>query len=249
MYRRMNLPNPIPTLAILLLTLTACSELKNRLPDKHKDYVNSIEIAPLTIPSDLSTPNFANDNINTAPKLASMPVQVRSGADKVDSKTPPKVSSKKSKKLAPPAPVRPVVDTDNRHNITDGKVRLMHYVGGSARLQIDEPFILVWRIVGKALSRKSLEIVDRNINNGLFLLQYDPNEIDIEYGSIWGELMFLFGKDKSNEQEYQIRLLEHEGTTEVLVLDDKGIPLSGAIGLNLLNLIGDTIRASFAEQR
>jgi outer membrane protein assembly factor BamC len=109
--------------------------------------------------------------------------------------------------------------------------------------------VRAWRIVGKSLTRKSLEIIDRNINDGLFLVQYDPNEKDIEDDSIWDEIDFLFGDDKSNEQEYQIRLVEDRGLTEVLVLDQQGTPLSQGVGLTLLNLMHDTIKADLAAQQ
>ncbi|MGR9101261.1 MAG: outer membrane protein assembly factor BamC [Gammaproteobacteria bacterium] len=127
------------------------------------------------------------------------------------------------------------------------KVRLLNYAGGASRLQLDEPFDKSWRIVGKAISHQSLEIVDRNRAEGIYYVQYDPDAQEIEDGSLWDELVFFFGKDKSQEKEYHIRLVETEGLTEVFVLDKKDKPLSKDAGLKLLNLLLDTIKADFAE--
>lgn len=231
----MNFPDKLSPLVILtlLLNLNACSTIKEYFPDKHKEYVNSVEIAPLVIPPDLSMPNFAKDDLAIQALLSTQDKSAVNGtpeaATQVDSTVPEKAKQEQDKEPE--------------------RIRLVAYAGGATRLQIDEPYVMAWRIVGKSLSRKSLEIIDRNINDGLFLIQYDPVEPDIEDAGIWDELTFIFGDDKSNEQKYQIRLIEDEGTTEVLVLDQQGTPLSTGIGLNLLNLIYDTIKTVFAEQK
>lgn len=225
------------TVLLILLCglISGCSTIQGYFPDKEKEYVNSVEIPPLVVPPDLSIPlakDAPTDNDALSSTLDSagseaktQDSETKGEAQAVDSQTEKPVQSKKS-----------------------DKVRIVTYAGGPTRLQIDEPYVLAWRIVGKSLSRKSLEIIDRNINDGLFLIQYDPNETDIEDGSVWDEFRFVFGDDKSNEKEYQIRLVEDQGRTEVLVLDAEGTPLSQGVGLDLLNMMHDTITASLAEQ-
>lgn len=213
------------TLLVLFLSISACSSIKSYFPDKQKEYVNSVEIAPLVIPPDLSTPVIPEEEAAVVETVSETV-----GDEDVEKKSNKK-NSKKEEKSEPE------------------RVRLISYAGGATRLQIDEPFVQAWRTVGKSLTRKSLEIIDRNINDGLFLIQYDPNEKDIEDGSLWDEVVFLFGDDKSNEQEYQIRLVEDRGITEVLVLDQQGTPQSQGVGLTLLNLMHDTIKADLAGQQ
>ncbi len=253
--QRMRYSSKIPKLValiVLLLLISGCSTIKTYFPDKHKEYVNSVEIAPLIVPADLSVPSAVKekvDAIETVQKTISSESISNKGnkkdtekdseieedsETKQDSESGLEKESKKEEKEEKPEPER---------------VRLISYAGGATRLQIDEPFVRAWRIVGKSLTRKSLEIIDRNINDGLFLVQYDPNEKDIEDDSIWDEVDFLFGDDKSNEQEYQIRLVEDRGLTEVLVLDQQGTPLSKGVGLTLLNLMYDTIKADLAAQQ
>ena len=205
-------------LIALLALLNGCSTIKSYFPDKQKEYVNSVEIAPLVIPPDLSNSSIIKEQMITASQVTVS--DANAGVNKTTTKT----------------------------KTTPERVRLINYTGGATRLQIDEPYVRAWRIVGKSLSRKSLEVIERNINEGLFLIQYDPDEKDIEDGSLWDELVFIFGDEQKNEKEYQIRLVENEGHTEVLVLDQQGTPLYQGVGLNLLNLIYETIKADLAEQ-
>ncbi len=244
------------TLIVLLLLISGCSTIKTYFPDKHKEYVNSVEIAPLIIPADLSAPSVVKEKVEVVDTVQKT-ISSESISSKDNKKDPEKDSEieedsetkqdsesgleKESKKEEEKLESKPEPEPE--------RVRLISYAGGATRLQIDEPFVRAWRIVGKSLTRKSLEIIDRNINDGLFLVQYDPNEKDIEDDSIWDEIDFLFGDDKSNEQEYQIRLVEDRGLTEVLVLDQQGTPLSQGVGLTLLNLMHDTIKADLAAQQ
>lgn len=219
----MNFPNKTSRLVVLfalLSSLNGCSTIKSYFPDKEKEYVNSIEIAPLVIPPDLSNSAIIQEQSITDRQVTVNDVNV--GANETKTKTGTKPD----------------------------RVRLVSYTGGATRLQIDEPYVRAWRIVGKSLSRKSLEIIERNINEGLFLIQYDPNEKDIEDGSLWDEFLFIFGDEQKNEKEYQIRLVENKDQTqtEVLVLDQQGTPLYQGIGLNLLNLMYDAIKVDLAKQ-
>jgi len=63
-----------------------------------------------------------------------------------------------------------------------------------------------WRIASKALSRKSIEVTERNQEEGLFIVQYDPDEQKVEDGSYWDEVVFLFGGIQSNEKTYLLKL-------------------------------------------
>lgn len=127
------------------------------------------------------------------------------------------------------------------------QVRLMELQGGATRIQINEPFDRAWRIVGKALSRQALEITDRNLADGVYYVQYDPNAHTVEDGTIWDELVFFFGEDQSQEKEYRVRLAQNQQFTEVIVTDDNDVPLSDGPGLKLLKSIFKAIQADYAD--
>ncbi len=127
------------------------------------------------------------------------------------------------------------------------QVKLVELQGGATRIQLSEPFDRAWRIVGKALSRQALEITDRNLADGVYYVQYDPNAHAMEDGSIWEELVFFFGEDQNQEKEYRVRLAQNRQFTEVIVTDDNDVPLSDGPGLKLLKSIYSAIQADYAD--
>ena len=198
-------------LLCMLLTNSACSNIKSYFPDKEKDYQFKTEIPELIIPEDLG-----HHSIETAPSL---PAAERAGAATKD-------TASKAKTI---------------------HVERIIYDGGASRLRIDQPFAKSWRIVGKALARKSVEIVGRNKPEGLFIVMYDPAEQKVTDDSLWDEVLFVFGQRSGKEQEYRIKLEDYDGTTEVIILDERDKPLSKGPGLSLLQLMQEAIEADFVE--
>ena len=127
------------------------------------------------------------------------------------------------------------------------QVKLISFDGGATRLQIEEPFDTSWRIVGKALTRQSIEIIDRNISEGVYYVQYDPSAREYEDGSLWDEFLFFFGDDQSQEKEYRIRLSENNQLTEVIVTDDEDVPLSEGPGLSLLTSLYEAVKVDYLD--
>lgn len=142
----------------------------------------------------------------------------------------------------------PPADTVSEDQTKKIRVERIIYDGGATRLRIDQPFSKSWRIVGKALARKSVEIVARNKPEGLFIVMYDPSEQKVTDESLWDEVLFVFGQHGGKEQEYRIKLAEYEAFTEVIVLDENDKPLSEGAGLSLLQLLQDTIEADLAKK-
>lgn len=147
----------------VLVNVSACSTIKNLFPDKEKDYQFTTEIPPLIMPPDL-----AGDSIANVPAAA--PV-----AEATD------VAS-----TVPPTETAPTVD----RKLT--QVELVDAGEGTKRLRIGAPSTIAWRMVGKALSRKSIEVTNRNQDEGRFDVQYDPNKKEVEDGSVWDEVQFFF---------------------------------------------------------
>ncbi len=205
-------------IAALPLVLSACSTIKNYFPDKEKDYQFTTEIPPLILPADLD-------------KQAARPPAPASTTDSV------------TKLVEEAAEV-----VESVINPKDIKAELVKFDNGEARLRIGASMTRAWREVGRALSRRSLEVTYRNQEEGLFRVQYDPDEQAVEDGSFWDELVFIFqGMSGGNEKEYSIKLVENKQQTEVAVLDENLQPLSEGAGLRLLTLLQETINANQSE--
>jgi outer membrane protein assembly factor BamC len=216
----MNKPKKclIAVAALVFLNLPACGWLKSQLPDKEKDYYYSAEIPPLIIPEDLESSAIAQDNQTNTVGTYGGASAGGIGADKV------------------------MVPTEIE------QVKLISFDGGATRLQIKESLNRGWRIVGKALTRQSVEIIDRNIDEGVYYVQYDPNARQYEDGSIWDEFVFFFGGDQSQEKEYRVRMTAKESQlTEVIITDEEDNPLSEGPGLSLLTSLYETIKADYLD--
>jgi len=128
------------------------------------------------------------------------------------------------------------------------KIELAKSDNGASQLRIGAPLAKAWRIVGKALSRKSIEVTERNQEESRFTVQYDPDEKKVEDGSLWDEAVFMFSGFGGNEKAYVLKLTENNGQSAVVLLDEAGQPLlNDAAGLKLLTLLQDTIKADVAD--
>lgn len=116
-------------------------------------------------------------------------------------------------------------------------------------VRIDSSFAHVWRIVGKALTEISVEITDKNREQALYYVQYDPElQSANEDGSYWQELVFMFGSDIHQELPYQVFLEPSDKGINVFIRDEHAKALSEGKGLKLLRLIFDTINNDRSEK-
>lgn len=116
-----------------------------------------------------------------------------------------------------------------------------------AYLRINSPFAYVWRVVGKALTARSIEITDKNRSLATYYVQYDSTRQEVADGSFWAEIVFFFGSDVHQEKPYQIFLTVTEQGTEVFVQDELGNNLSAGDGEKLLTLLYETIKKDFED--
>ena len=199
--------------------LSACEWVKSGLPDKEKDYYVSQEIPPLQLPPDLENQAVA---FQPAPPL--LPGESDQSTTTADSS-----------------------GSESKESTAEEPVKLVIYDGGATRIQLEEPLDRSWRIVGKALSRNSIEITNRDEANAAYIVQFDPNEHEYEDGALWNEVTFFFGDDMHQEKEYGVRLVENKQLTEVIVTDADETPLSEGPGMLLLNLLYETIKADLED--
>jgi len=116
-------------------------------------------------------------------------------------------------------------------------------------LRVNSSFAHVWRIVGKALTEVNVEVTDKNREQALYYVQYDPELQDADKdGSYWQELVFMFSSDIHQELPYQVFLEPSEDNTRIFIRDESAKVLSEDKGLQLLRLIFDTINKDIQEQ-
>lgn len=218
-------------IATVLFNLSACGYIKSLFPDKEKDYQYTTEIPPLIWPNDL--------------KNNSTPAPVAHPAANADVAMPPVAASAPAEEAAPAATPESEPAIPN----TAVRVEQVKANGGENRLLINVPFIQAWRMVGKALSRKSIEVTERNQDARQFTIEYDPDEQpQVEDGSIWDEVAFMFGGIQGNEKTYRLKLTENNQQTDIVVVDEDQKPLADAGSVKLLNLLETTIKTDLAAK-
>jgi outer membrane protein assembly factor BamC len=214
-------------IAAVLVDVSACTTIKNLFPDKEKDYQFTTEIPPLILPPDLAgdagaklpTPPAAPATTPSAPAAESV--------DEVPAYTPTETA---------PAIDRSLI-----------QVELIDAESGAKRLRISAPSEIAWRMVGKALSRKSIEVTNRNQDERVFDVQYDQSKQDVKDGSVWDELVFMFKGFEANEQAFTVKLQESNQQTDVMILDKDQQPVSDDASLSLTMLLYDTLKADLAK--
>ncbi|MGR8953677.1 MAG: outer membrane protein assembly factor BamC [Gammaproteobacteria bacterium] len=123
---------------------------------------------------------------------------------------------------------------------------LIVYDDGETRLRIGAVKATAWRMVGKALSRNSIEVIERNQEESSYHVHYNPDEQEFEDESIWDEIKFIFSGFESNDKEYVLKLIENNRQTDVAIINKSARPAMNRAGLRLLKLIQKTINTDQA---
>jgi len=212
--------------AILLTGLSACSTIKSWFPDKERDYQFTTEIPELQVPEDLKHKGLAS--LPPRPAAQSSASAEVEGVSRYASQTEEPVN-------ASDTPAEPDSSTAAQGNEVSAS-------SSGSSLQIDQSKTQATRMVGRALSRKKLEVVERNIDKSYFYVKFDPNAVEAKDESIWDELNFLFGDDPSQEQEYRISVQQiGPQLSQVIVQDTEEKTLSNKTANVLLELIAEAI--------
>jgi outer membrane protein assembly factor BamC len=210
---------------IILSMLPACT-LKKYFPNKEQDYQFRTEIAPLIVPQDLNHNLLKRAEIIPEQTLSEEVIETT-----VVSQTIPSIAKNESPNRSP------------------ASVDFVVFEGGVTRLRINEDLAPAWRLVAKALSRNRIEITRRNKKAGLLAVQYDPNKTDFTDDSVKDEFLFIFAEDRSQEQEFHIKVIEYNNMIEVIVLDNQNKPLSEGPGLQLLKLLFSSIHTELSTHQ
>jgi len=233
---------------VALSALPACSYIKSFFPDKEKDYQYTTEIPPLTLPDDLKkdqTPDVPSPASSASPLGSD--AEPPATANALDNEAASAAPAINETAVTPPAPA---ASPESETVVPDTAITVerVKFDNGENRLRINVPFTRAWRIVNKSLSRKSIEVTERNQEAGLFTVQYDPDEQKVEDGTYWDEIVFMFRGIQSTEKEYLLKLEETNQQTDVFVVDEDQQPLSDAVSFKLLTLLQETIKADLANK-
>jgi outer membrane protein assembly factor BamC len=227
-------------IALVVLSISACSQVKGYFPDKSKDYQLTEEIPELYVPSDLS-----DDAIQTQIELETGVKVKEEDVEKILTD----IKQREAALIAQAEPGTTAIITEQEIEAEPAiYVELVEYSGGATRLRIEDSMERIWRTVGKALSRHSIEIIDRNELERVYLVLYDANFSKVKDGSLWDEAVFIFGSDPAQEEEFRIKLVEYGGFIEAIVLNKHDVPLSKGNGLKLLKVLYKTIKQDLAEK-
>lgn len=244
----MNLTSYFRLVAIgLAFDLSSCSYIKSLFPDKGRDYQYTTEIPPLVLPSKLKKDSAFSSSEDSSTELtvdknSDQPV---AQSDQSIAQNPEDTTNTNNTDTETQAPaIEPI---EKNESIT---VELVKYNDGENRLRIDVEKPRAWRLVSKALSRKSIEVTERNQDEGFFIVQFDANEQQVEDGSLWDEALFIFRGFQSNEKVYRLVLEEINNTTNVIIQDKDQQPLAedAENGLKLLTLIQEAINADLVTK-
>ncbi len=227
--------------ATALLNVSGCSYVKTLFPDKEKDYQYTTEIPQLILPEDLKKSHIPS--LTTA--TPSTPISSNTNAPVEDTAaiaSEPTPATNES--LAPVG----TAETEPALPNTAITVERIKATEAENRLRINVPFINAWRMVNKALSRKAIEVTERNQEAKQITVQYDPDEQTPKDESLWDEAVFMFRGIQSNEQTYLLKLEENNQQTDITVTDKDQQLLSDAASVKLLTLLENTIKADLAKK-
>ena len=241
--------------AAVLSALSACSYVKSLFPDKEKDYQYTTEIPPMILPADLK-PDYVPELPASAPPAAEAnntePPASAEQAVSAARLPEPAVSAPTANKPATATPSGAAKDEgfESEPELPNEAVTIerVKFDNGENRLRINVPFIRAWRITGKALSRKFIEVTARDQDAGLFTVQYEPDELAEQEPSYWDELTSIFSETHGNEKTYLIKLEKNSRQTDMVVVDKDLVPLSDAASFKLLTVLQETIKADLAHK-
>lgn len=233
------------TAGLLLSGLSGCTYIKSLFPDKERDYQFTSEVPDLVIPDDLKNKQLASlpreaVAAHEAETIAAAEPQPSTGSTTSihAGLTPAEIAAQEAAMNFKPEDLTPKRAFDSEE-VAEIEERVSSDVSS---LQIDQGKKQATRLVGKALTRKEVEIVERNIDRGYYYVKYDPYAVEARDDSIWDEFVFLFGDDPSQEQEYRITIRQIGAQlSEVTVQDSSGKNLSNPVANVLLKLITDGI--------
>jgi len=121
-------------------------------------------------------------------------------------------------------------------------------------IQIKKIFDRSWDIVGEGLKLSEIEISDKNREEGVYYLRFDPDNRSSKDSGLMDSMAFLFFTDDYDEAPYKLTVIWKDSSTEVTAelvdeqsddfLDDGKGDFDGSVdsGAKLIKALYKTIR-------
>lgn len=242
------------TLCFTTAILPGCSYVQSFFPDKERDYQYTAEIPMINWPAELRK-NQTGSNASETP----MPLTSNAGgsenssddsaerppADNVsDVAVPQDMPSAK-----PEISTTEIKDADESERDVVSSVEIVKYDDGESRLRLGAGFSKSWRVVNKALSHNTIEVTERNYDQAVITIQYDPNEKKVKDDSFMDEVDFILKGIDINDHVYVLKLEQHNQQTDVIVLNEEHLPiLNDDASLGLLKVLANSIKADLPNK-
>jgi outer membrane protein assembly factor BamC len=250
----------IPLFLILTATLnlSACSYIQSLFPDKEKEYQFTTEIPPLVLPADLSK-GAAGKTAESTAAPESEPLEATKDQQSAETEQAEAIAenSESADKIGTEPAQQPEEageaiqqeqpEAEEEKYDKDDKtpVELVRFSDGERRLRISSSLNRAWHLVSKALSRNAIEVTQRDQDQKLFFVQYDPDASKAEDGSLLDEAIFLFKGFEANEKAYLLKLIPVDGKTDLAITDKDVNPVpNDEAAVKLLRLLGGTIQGN-----
>ncbi len=224
-------------LLVVACGLNGCSTLQSWFPDKEKDYQFTTELPPLVIPPDLvQKPSI--------PSRSAPPVIAKT----VEPVTPAKSVTKTIAPASESTPITRPVLTDAETELSRNEIQVSVTHENVPTLNLNVPSVRAWRIVGKALSRSGIEVVNRNQDSGQIQIQVvDAKPKSESEKSLLGETFSVFDSFISNEKSYILQFHEANTKTAVTVLNTELQPITDGTDNKLLMILFEAIKADLSK--
>lgn len=128
------------------------------------------------------------------------------------------------------------------------RARIVKAGSNSAYVEVDENFERAWRRVGLALDRVGFTVEDRDRNQGVYFVRYVDQDLDANNTPTAekGFLSRLFSSSPSDKakkaQRYRVAVKGVAATSQISVLDDKGLAETSSAAGKILSLLNEQLK-------
>lgn len=215
--------------ATVLASLSACTYIKSLFPDKEKDYQYTTEIAPLILPEDLKS--NAIPSLTNSARSNSEP-SINPTTDLTKSEIPPTAE----------------LNTDETEGNNDAGGNAISLINKQNELEINAPIARSWRLINKGLSRKAIEIIDRNQEGKTFTVHFDADDQKSENDSYWHKAVNFFDALQPKNDIYLVKLQDiQQQSTKVSITDEQDNILNDSNSSKLLNVIKEALKEDLSK--
>jgi len=114
---------------------------------------------------------------------------------------------------------------------------------GAPQLEVLEPFDRAWRRVGLALDRVGFTVEDRDRQKGIYFVRYaDPQATKKDEGLLGKLAFWRDDKSAAKPAQYQVAVTSAAESSEVKVLDSKGVAESSPTSQRILALLHEQLK-------